>query len=282
MSTPQSTQELTDAALTYAARGWPVIPLHQVTSAGCSCSRGAACPTPGKHPRITAWVWNASTDPDQVRRWWRAWPHANVGVLTGARSGVLVLDEDPRHGGDEAMKDLERQHGTLPDTVVTLTGGGGHHFWFQYPPHQHVRSRSGLRGHLGLDVRGERGLIVVPPSIHASGRRYEWEVSEHPDDLPLAEAPAWLICLMVDKGHPQASGQRRTWGRGVAEGSRNTALASIAGQLLACEVDPHLALELCQAWNQTNRPPLSDDEVWRTVNSIARAEMRQRLGREAW
>ena len=281
MSAPQSTQELAEAALTCADRGWPVIPLHHVTVAGCSCSRGAACPTPGKHPRITLWVTNASTDPGQVRSWWRQWPHANVGLLTGSRSGVLVLDEDPRHGGDEALKDLERQHGALPDTVVTLTGGGGHHFWFQYPAHQHVRSRSAFGGHLGLDVRGEGGLIVVPPSIHASGRRYEWEVSGHPDDLPLAAVPEWLIRRVADDYPTQNTSQRRTWARGVAEGSRNTALASIAGQLLARGVDPHLALQLCYAWNQTNRPPLSDDEVWRTVNSIARAELSKRREGEA-
>ncbi len=281
MSAPQSTQELAEAALTCADRGWPVIPLHHVTVAGCSCSRGAACPTPGKHPRITLWVTNASTDPGQVRSWWRQWPHANVGLLTGSRSGVLVLDEDPRHGGDEALKDLERQYGTLPDTVVTLTGGGGRHFWFQYPPHQHVRSCSAFGGHLGLDVRGEGGLIVVPPSIHASGRRYEWEASGHPGDLPLAAVPEWLIRWVSDDNPTQNASQRRTWARGVAEGSRNIALASIAGQLLARGVDPHLALQLCYAWNQTNRPPLSDDEVWRTVNSIARAELSKRREGEA-
>ena len=114
-----------DAALDYAAREWYVIPLHDVTQGHCSCGN-PHCEAPGKHPRITDWTNTASTtrpDPALVD----AMAHANVGILTGERSGLAVLDVDPRNGGDLALEDLEQSYGPLPDTPMVLSGGARAH-----------------------------------------------------------------------------------------------------------------------------------------------------------
>jgi hypothetical protein len=125
---------------------------------------------------------------DQVRRWWRRWPNANVGVVTGTVSGLVVLDVDPRHGGDESLAALEGIHGLLPHTVESLTGGGGRHLYFRHPGTV-VPSRSIAPG---LDIKGDGGLIVSPPSQHVSGRVYRWEPGCAPGEVPLADLPRWL------------------------------------------------------------------------------------------
>ena len=124
MSETAAAGDMLVAALDYAARGWCVLPLHDVTTGVCSCREQEACKTPGKHPRITKWQLAASTNPDLISGWWAGWPTANVGILTGRRSNLVVLDVDPRHGGDKQLQALIADHEPLPDTVVAQTGGG--------------------------------------------------------------------------------------------------------------------------------------------------------------
>src|SRR5262245_50703619 len=119
------------AALAYARRDWPVIPLYTVQSGQCSCGR-AGCAHTGKHPRTRNGLKDATTLERPIRAWWEQSPDANVGIVTGWKSGLLVLDVDPRHGGDESLLELERQHGSLPHTIEVLTGGGGRHLYFKY------------------------------------------------------------------------------------------------------------------------------------------------------
>ena len=189
VTTPPATQELLAAALDYAARGWHVIPLHTVRQRRCSCG-DPQCEKPGKHPIITDWTNTATKDPAQIREWWSQWPQANVGILTGERSGLAVLDVDPRHGGDLALEDFEQTYGPLPDTAVALSGSKGPHHYFA------------LNGPLGkfdpgpgLNLQADGAQVVAPPSLHHSGNRYEWEASSHPDDVPLAPLPDWLRAM---------------------------------------------------------------------------------------
>lgn len=102
-----------EAALALAARGFAVFPVHTCAAARCSCGR-PTCSSPGKHPRTKNGLRNATTDPEQIGMWWRSWPAANVGLLTG--SGLLVLDIDPRNGGKEALLALAARYGELPLT----------------------------------------------------------------------------------------------------------------------------------------------------------------------
>src|SRR5436853_7839425 len=103
----QHTQTLLDAALSYAARGWRVFPCHTPTAVGSSCRKDCGKDR-GKHPRTEHGFKDATTDEATLRRWWSQFPDANIGIVTGAISGLAVLDEDSYKGGDETRRDLER------------------------------------------------------------------------------------------------------------------------------------------------------------------------------
>ena len=105
----------------YAELGGAGFPLHWPTSGGCSC-RHLDCGSVGKHPIVTHGLKEASSNSAQIASWWRRWPSANVGIVTGAISGIVVLDVDPRHGGNEALAALEAERELLPATVHAITG----------------------------------------------------------------------------------------------------------------------------------------------------------------
>ena len=162
---------LLGAALAYARRGVPVFP----------------CEPGGKRPLTYNGFWDATTQERRIKAWWGRWPQANVGVPTGRRSGLLVLDVDPRDGGPESLARLEQDNGPLPETARARTGGGGTHVFFRYPAGETVRNSAGALG-AGLDVRGEGGYVVVPPSRTRGA--YEWI-----DRSPPAEPP-WLLARL--------------------------------------------------------------------------------------
>jgi putative DNA primase/helicase len=135
----------------------------------CTCTR-ASCSSAAKHPRTKHGLKDASTDQRLIADWWGQWPDANVGVRTGAASGLLVLDIDVGSGGEESLARLEESPGRLPATVTALTGGGGRHLMFRHPGGE-VQNSAGKLG-AGLDTRADGGYIVAPPSVHASGRAY--------------------------------------------------------------------------------------------------------------
>ena len=144
------------AAMVYAARGWSVIPMQQR----------------GKRP-LVAWLefQRRLAGPDEIDAWYRRWPDANVGIVTGRVSGLVVVDIDVGHGGAESLVRLENEREPLLPTVEALTGGGGRHFYFSHPGGL-VPNRAGIAP--GIDVRGDGGCVVAPPSVHSSGRRYAW------------------------------------------------------------------------------------------------------------
>jgi len=175
---PQSPQ-LT-AALACLKRGWSVVPVM----------------ARAKRPIIRWEVFQyRMASEDEVTGWFRRWPDANLSVVTGALSGVVVLDVDPRHGGDESLSKLEALNGALPQTVESVTGGGGRHIYFAHPGHE-TRNRVGIEP--GLDLRGDGGTIVLPPSIHPGGNPYRWRPGHAPDEIELAPFPSWL----ADQRHP--------------------------------------------------------------------------------
>lgn len=255
---------LLDAALAYASRGWPILPLHDVARGTCSCLSG--CPAPGKHPRIADWPKQASQDPSVIREWWANWPTANIGLLTGEGSGLVVLDVDPRNGGNASLKDLP----DLPWAPQVRTGGGGLHFLFRWPG-KYVKSLSGALGP-GLDIKGDGGYVVAPPSLHASGEVYSWLV--HPDACELPSLPAPLMEAMCKKDSYRNANDT---GR-IPEGGRNSALASLAGTMRRKGLCEEALLGCLEVINEFHcDPPLGSAEVrgiaksstkWPTEDSV--------------
>lgn len=274
-------QRMGKAAEWYGQKGYPIFPLHSAEGGRCSCGR-AACESPGKHPRIVLWPENATAFKEMIRSWWRRWPEANIGLVTGEPSGLVVLDVDPRHGGEASLDELERRFGELPPTAEAMTGGGGRHLLFRHPGHP-VPNSAGALGP-GLDVRGDGGYIVAPPSIHASGLMYAWNETRHLAHMEPAPLPPWLVARL--SSGPQQTGTERPKTSisdlvitGVREGQRNSSLARLAGHLFRHRVDPYVTLGLLRSWNQQScQPPLTDVEMMKTIDSIAGAELRRRRG----
>jgi Bifunctional DNA primase/polymerase, N-terminal/Primase C terminal 1 (PriCT-1) len=264
------------AALIYAGRGWRVFPCHTPTNGGCSCGN-PTCEHIGKHPRfhqndLPHGLTNATNDAQQIRRWWTRWPDANIGIANGAKSSLVVLDVDPDKGGSLTLEDLLTEHGSLPETVESLTGGGGRHLLFGDPGVEIKNSASKLGA--GLDIRGDGGYIIAPPSLHETGCRYEWEVSSHPTDVPLAPMPAWLLTLVMasQRVHAAANGQDKV-GEAITEGQRNTTLTSLAGTMRRRGFSEQAILVALLEENATQcQPPLADEEVRQIAKSVARYE----------
>lgn len=247
---------MVEAALRYAEHGWPVFP----------------CEPRGKRPITRNGLRDASTDRERIQAWWRGDGLANVAVRTGRESGIVVLDVDG-DPGSESLYLLEREHDELPPTASVQTPSGGCHFYFKHPGVE-VRNSAAALGN-GLDVRGDGGYVLAPPSVGANLRRYE------PDERArLADLPAWLLERLVQ---PAADGPRvptSEWLRivrdGLTEGERNHGLARLTGHLLRRYVDVDLAAELVHLVNARCRPPLPSPEVDRIVESIAGRELQRR------
>jgi hypothetical protein len=169
------------AALEYAARGWRVLPIKPGT----------------KHPPIKAWQEAATTDAETIANWFtHLYRDHGVGIATGAASGVWVLDVDDW----EALANLEEEHGPLPATYSVTTGSGGIHQYYAVPNGQTITNANQLPR--GIDVRGEGGQVVAPPSMHPeSGQAY---TQEHSSPDTLAQAPAWLLELVRAPERPEA------------------------------------------------------------------------------
>jgi replicative DNA helicase len=173
-----------DAALGYATRGWHVLPIRKGE----------------KRPPMESWQHAATDDPDKIRNWYGGlYRECGVGIATGHRSGIFVLDVDVSDGkhGDDTLAELVAEHGPLPDTVRAITGSGGGHIYFNLPPGVDIRNNASTRLGPGLDIRGEGGQVVAAPTVHPNGKRYEWETDCSPDDLQVADAPVWLLERLV-------------------------------------------------------------------------------------
>jgi hypothetical protein len=192
---------LLETALAYAARGWAVLPLFGIAAGRCTCGQ-ADCASPGKHPRTIHGVKDASREPERIRAW--DWAGASIGIATGAVSGLVVLDLDPRHGGFESALTLKEKHGPLPDTLIASTGGSGMHLYFRHPGGRVPNSTSKIAP--GIDVRGDGGFVVAPPSGHLSGNAYTWRNGPVGEPQPL---PAWLEALIAAKPERSAGNLER-------------------------------------------------------------------------
>ncbi len=209
--------EICNAAIRYANAGIPVFP----------CLLKAEGDKKPKSPHTGHGFKDASVGLEQIRCWWANHPNATIGIPTGQPSGLVVMDIDPRHGGDHSLQGLIDEHGSLPETLTAITGGGGTHYYFKYPSFPVNSSTSKIAS--GIDVKADGGYVIVPPSGHESGNDYYWDGDF---DLEIvSDMPQWLLEL-IDEAEQQNSPLAETGdGDDIHEGGRNNALTSLAGVL---------------------------------------------------
>lgn len=242
-------------ALKYADKGWRVFPLHNISSNG-QCSCGRQCGSEGKHPRIGKWNKAASTSAKSITEWWSKWPNANIGILTGRTTNLIVLDIDPRNRGDDSLNLLLKENPNLEKMLLTRsvsTGGNGTHYYFQWRNEQ--KKKAGVFGG-GIDIQSDGAYVVAPPSNHKSGQKYKWnnnhEIAPYPDVLLVA-----------------GSKEDARWQGVIPEGKRNTTLASIAGKLFSSGKQlGQVKVQLHEENINRCSPPLEGEEVDKIASSI--------------
>ncbi len=259
MSTATATEvdsRMLRAALWYAERGMPVLPLHTPKNGRCSCGR-SDCPNPGKDPRIQGGYENATTEVTTIRGWWSRWPDANIGVVPG-RAGLIVFDVDGPEGKASA-----RALGLLAEPTVTTTTSRGVHLFFRHPGGG-IGNRFPGVDH--IDVRADKGYVIVPPSLHVTGHVYEWLRFDGVAPLPVP--PLALAALRNGKKAPKSA---LPLANSITKGARNNALMSFAGSMRQRGMGEPAILAALREENATRcQPPLHDGELGTIARSAAR------------
>lgn len=234
-----------------AASGWAVIPLHSPIDGQCDCRR-PGCASPGKHPRTKNGLTDATTDATKITSWWSAWPSANVGAVVP--EGFVVVDVDVQD------PDVVFSRGELPHSAMAKTGRGHHLIYRTSVP---VKPKVAVREH--VDLRGPGSYIVVPPSLHASGARYEWVV---PIEDGIADVPPWVMRTRRS-ATPYREGA--TGSSPIPEGERNSTLTSLAGSMRRPGMTvSEIEAALLRVNADRCRPPLPEAEVRAIAASIGR------------
>lgn len=289
---------LARSALWFAQKGWPVFPVWMPFRMGnawaCACKDKQRCERPAKHPvasLVPKGLRDASTNEKEVRKWWVGqMPLANIGLRCGDEAGVWVLDIDVDKGGFDSLAQLEREVGGLPRTLTAETGSGGLHLYFRHPGRQVVTRNNQKNLGAGLDVRGDGGYVLTPPSRHISGRNYRWTVH-----MPPACAPVALLERVMAAPEPLPEPAPEAQRRGAPEVIRERARRyvrklppAISGQgghaatFLAAlhlvkgfELDPREALELLELdFNPRCQPAWKRKELIHKIESAQRSQAR--------
>lgn len=235
-----ASQTMLEHALAYAAIGWRIFPVSKK-----------------KKPLTSNGFKDASIDEQKIRAWWTKHPDAGIGVATGQVSGVVVLDIDSHKvGAEKALNEILRLKGDFDRTVVAETGGGGTHFYFVHPGKDvRVPTAKELMGFVGVDVRGDGGYAVLPPSGHESGNFYKWEEGKS----PFESRPGICPPFMYEKRQRDAAFK---FTGPITEGQRNAELTNVAGLMRRLGMEYESINFILQEQNR-NRcvPPLSEAEV---------------------
>ena len=269
--------DLFEIAKKYTSRGWYVLSVHGIRQSDQLCTCGKTnCPNSGKHPNSPQGCKDATLEESTIRQFCQ-FKFGNIGIATGQRSGICILDVDPRHGGDKSLAELEQEFSPLPHTVKSRTGHeGGMHFYFKYPQ-SGLGNKAGFRA--GLDIRGEGGYVVAPPSRHMSGRIYEWDPTCHPDNTAIAEMPAWLLMVVQSKGIKtrQNNSKIEVWNEGCRNDNlfRYACSLSNKGAEVAAILKQSLVVNLLQC-----NPPLSEAEVKKVVESVKNYNLSKSIAEE--
>ena len=233
--------DMMEEAFKYSKLGWHVFPVNIE-----------------KKPLTPNGFKDATTKRSIIRRWWGKFPTANIGIATGKESGIIVLDVDLKQDSvDFVLNQLIQEKGDFNKNVRARSGGGGLHVYFKHPGKK-VKSTTNLFGIKGLDVRGDGGYIIAPPSAHASGRDYVWEAQANPFDVSLDECPDFILTV-EESAYTQF---HLDLAQPIPEGKRNIALTSIAGMVRSFGLTYDEIIKVLETQNQLRcNPPLSDEEL---------------------
>lgn len=227
-------QELLKYALKYAELGFAVVPAV------------------GKAPVVKWAQFTEKNKPtkEDIFKWWEKEQY-NIALITGVISGIAVVDFD----SIDAYKNIRSK---LPATWTVKTSRGMHLYYKINTP---VASRKTPH----FDLKAEGGIVIAPPSLHPSGIRYTWLYP--PRSVRLAELPDWI------KNEGSAAIPARDIFSGVKEGQRNVSLAKLTGIWIKSGMSYEEVISCARMWNQLNSPPLDEQELIRTVNSIWKRDL---------
>lgn len=238
----QQTEQLVNE---YIDSGWSILPVKPDE----------------KRPYMTNWLQYTRTRPGKqlVSNWFNNLTGAGVGLVTGKISGVVVLDVE--HWCPTPVDELLKKY---PTNMIARSGGGGVHLFYSYP--QNVGKISNRVGIFeGADLRADGGFLVLPPTMHPSGNRYEWIKRGIPGAFPMA-------FLDLESRSPTSNEGWITEAlRGVSEGGRNDTCARLAGYFFKKGLNSDIVEALLMEWNEKNDPPLPVSEVRTTIKSIERS-----------
>ena len=236
--------------LNYRRMGWSVIPII-----------GG-----GKEPCI-AWkeFQNRQATEEEIKEWFNQFPNAQIGIVTGSISNLIVVDIDKKSGGFESAKKL-----SLSPTLTATTGGGGAHYYYNY--NEAIKCKTNYKK--GIDIRANGGYVVAPPSMHNSGKRYYWTLGFDKDAI--VDPPEWLV---ESFNKQNLKNDWKEVSKGLTEGERNNGAAIFFGKLLnAFEPKDWDTMVWASglAWNKTNKPPMDEKELKSVFDSIKKSEFLKR------
>lgn len=265
-------------ALAYAKRGWAICPIWWPSEPGlCACPAGHNCNSPAKHPITRNGIKDATTNETIIRSWWAKNPFANIALHCGINAGVMVVDVDPRNGGMESIKSI----GQLLRTPTALTGGGGWHLFYKYS--DGFNNAKSIRP--GIDIKTTGGYVLLAPSMHASGDRYQWSKDRGLGKIKLSEIDPKIFEMVKDKAERNIYRPRKIYDLdkpspakdfmrsmpAIANGSRNDTIFRCACSLRASQLPDAEVMDRIHALNRAKcSPPLPDREVDLILRSALR------------
>lgn len=230
-----------------------------------------------KIPILRNWPTRATSEISTLETWEDANAGCNWGVATGAGSGIIVIDVDPKNGGDKTWQDLVHQNGDIK-TPTCKTGSGGLHIYLESPKTVHVGNSTNKVG-IGIDVRGENGQVVVPPSIHPNGTEYVWVEGMEPWTIKFARVPAWLMKRIRGKGD---TSDFAAIGEDFERGIRNNSIFHQAKLLAHQDADKTVVFQTMRTWcDSTGNGDISDEEIQKTIDSAYQSVAQSRSGKIA-
>ena len=232
---------------------------------------------------------------DEVRQWFTAYPDANIAIVTGRVSNLVVFDLDSNHAVEYA-----EEQGGFPDTVKVRTGKG-YHMYMKYPGFE---IKNTVNKNLDIDIRGEGGYVVAPPSVHGSGHSYAWEEGYSLSEIDPAECTEWMIEYLKDinsDNGPETETKKAALEKefeniektidgedkyttmlknGCSQGERNDSATKLIGHLFSSNLKDSEIWEIAKTWNQKNSPPLDERELKKTFDSIRKRELQSRQSKK--